>query len=134
MKEYTKGHSITTYEAGGLKVQPSRTNSDGLPSKTRHCVSYNTIDTLISLRISFLITSHEKGLITKEYIVTYTHLNFVFKWALHLSTYVSNKTFKQWYKSYNCYRNTTNQSPFKCFAAHTTHPLLILMHSILKSG
>ena len=32
--------------------------------------------------------SREKGLITKEYLVMDTDLNFVFKWALHCSTLV----------------------------------------------
>ena len=36
--------------------------------------------------ISIFIKSHEKRLITKKHIVTPTHLYFVFKWALHLST------------------------------------------------
>ena len=45
--------------------------------KTQRCVS-----TLISL-FPFFIKSREKRLITKEHIVTDTHLTFVFKWAVH---------------------------------------------------
>ena len=30
--------------------------------------------------------SREKGLINKEYIEMDTHLNFIFKWALYVST------------------------------------------------
>ena len=44
-----------------------------------------TVDTLISLFPFFKIKSREKGLITKEYVVTDTHLSFVLSG--------SNKTF-----------------------------------------
>ena len=46
--------------------------------KTRHRV--NTVVHMVGK-----LKSREKGLITKEHIVTHTHLNFVFKHALHFS-------------------------------------------------
>ena len=52
--------------------------------KTRLRATWNSVNTSISA----FIKACEKGLITKEYIVTDTHLNFIFKWALCFSTLV----------------------------------------------
>ena len=50
-----------------------------------HVYQLNIANTLISLFPVFTQSS-ESGLITKEHIVTHTHLNFGFQRALHFST------------------------------------------------
>ena len=45
----------------------------------------NNVNTLISVLAILSSHVHEKGLITKECIVTHIDLNFVFNWALHFS-------------------------------------------------
>ena len=71
----------------------------------------------------------EKRLITKECIVTHTHLNFVFKQALHFSTLAITLLIEV--QSCHCYCNTMSQSSFKHFAGRTTYPFLKLKRSIL---
>ena len=63
-------------------------------------------------------------------MVTYTHLKFPFKRALHFST-LAIKLFNSGTKFHNYERNTMNQSPFKCFATLTTHQLIKLMRFVL---
>ena len=71
-------------------------------------VRLNTVDFLISLTL--FLKSHEKGLITKEYIAIDTHLNFIFKWALHFSTYLL-LTAQQSLLSCKCYSSNTTYEP-----------------------
>ena len=65
-----------------------QTSFDILPCKNLALYELNTDDPLIYLYAPVFIKSREKGLITKECIVTDAHLNFVFKQALHFSTFV----------------------------------------------
>ena len=69
--------SFFSFYFGDASIIITKTSINVLPSKNQ-----------VLCAILAFIKSCEKGLITKEYLVTDTHLNFAFKRALHYSTLV----------------------------------------------